>query len=675
MRGSRWLPTLVATSASVAALMVLHACQDQDKPTEPEFAVVIKKTLTVTGSGTGSGVVTSVPAGVNCAITAGVAANTGCIVQFDKGTVVTLTATPKSGHSFLTWSGYCTGTGTCRAAMDANRAVRARFLVGPFTMKVASGTLGVGSGTVRSQPGLVPAINCVITNGTPGKTGCSAKYPAYTALTLTATPAENFVFTGWGAPCGGDGTCQYSVIQGRTIAATFAPLASSTAATQGRWGPLFTDPVVAIHLHLLPTGKVLLWGHKGDAQVWDAESGFAPATKGYELFCSGHTLLGDGRLLVAGGHIDNDHGLPLATVFLPATGVFSAVAPMAQGRWYPTLTMLTDGQVLAVAGADEQGVMVPVPEIWKAGAGWRPLSGASLALPYYPAMFMAPNGKVFMAGPDRTTRYLDPAGAGAWTTVAERVVADRDAGSGVMYAPGKVLFAGGGDPPTATAEVIDLNDAAPSWRTVSPMAFARRHTLATLLADGQVLVTHGTSGPGFNDVTSPVFYPELWNPATESWTTMAKESAPRMYHATAVLLPDARVLSTGSGEGDGIAFANSELSAQVYSPPYLFNPDGSLAARPTITSAQAAVAYGGTITVDSPDAADVTRGTLIRLGSATHSINMSQVIYPLSFTAAGTTLTAAAPPTANLAPPGPYMLFLLNSKGVPSKARIVTVGP
>ena len=199
MRGIRWLTTVV-TLSSAAALMLLHACQDQVRPTEPELAVVTRKTLTVTGTGTGSGVVTSVPAGINCTITAGVAAQTGCIALYDKGTVVTLTATPKSGHSFLTWAGYCTGTGTCRAPMTANRAVRARFLVGPFTIKVASGTLGAGSGTVRSQPGLVPAINCVITNGTPGATGCSAKYPAYTALTLTATPATSFVLHRLGRP-------------------------------------------------------------------------------------------------------------------------------------------------------------------------------------------------------------------------------------------------------------------------------------------------------------------------------------------------------------------------------------------------------------------------------------------------------------------------------------------
>jgi hypothetical protein len=199
---------------------------------------------------------------------------------------------------------------------------------------------------------------------------------------------------------------------------------------------------------------------------------------------------------------------------------------------------------------------------------------------------------------------------------------------------------------------------------------------ATLLADGQVLVTGGTSGPGFNDVTRPVYEAELWNPTTESWTTMARESVVRTYHSTALLLPDARVLSSGSGEGGGVTLANSQLSAQIFSPPYLFNADGTLAHRPAITSAPSRLTYGQPFAVQTPDAASVSRGTLIRLSSVTHAFNQSQLIYPLSFSASGsTTLTAVAPQSANLAPPGPYMLFLVNAKGVPSKARMVSVGP
>jgi hypothetical protein len=198
---------------------------------------------------------------------------------------------------------------------------------------------------------------------------------------------------------------------------------------------------------------------------------------------------------------------------------------------------------------------------------------------------------------------------------------------------------------------------------------------ATLLADGSVLVTGGTSGPGFNDQAGAVHTAELWNPQTETWKTMAAESRNRIYHSTAVLLPSGRVLSSGSGEGGGVTLANSELSAQVFNPPYLFNPDGSAAARPTITSAPAAISYGQSFAVETPNAGSISRGTLIRLSSVTHAFNQSQMIYHLSFGTAGpTTLTAVAPANPNLAPPGPYLLFLINGAGVPSIAKIVTVG-
>jgi hypothetical protein len=677
MHPHRLLAGVGSTLVLAAALALLHGCQDSPEPTAPALAVtIVKKTLTVSGGGSGSGVVTSSPAGINCTITAGAAAATGCVAQFTKGVVVVLTATPNPGHSFLTWQLYCAGSGTCRAPMTSNRSVRARFLKGPFTVKITSGTPGVGKGTVKSQAGLTPAINCVITNGTPAATGCSAKYPAYTALVLTATPAAGFTSASLGGLCAGAASCAYTVVQTQTIPAGFGTGGSSTAAVQGEWAAAFPTPVVAIHMHLLPTGRVLLWGDKGETQVWDPASpgAFTQVLKTFQYFCSGHTVLPDGRILVAGGHITADHGLAAAAVFDPSSGTWTNTNSMARGRWYPTTTALPDGEVLALAGTDEDGVVVPTPEIWN-GSGWRPLTTAALELPYYPRLFVAPNGKLFYAGDALTTRYLDIGGTGAWTTVADRNVADREAGSAVMYAPGKILYAGGGDPPTASAEVIDLNQAAPAWRTVPGMAFARRQMNATLLADGKVLVTNGSSGPGFNNLADAVHYAELWNPATESWTTMAREATPRVYHSTALLLPDGRVLSSGSGEGDGVTFAQSELSAEVFSPPYLFNPDGSLAARPTISSAPATLAYGQTVSVGSPDAGSVTRGTLIRLSSVTHAFNASQVIYPLVFGATGpTTLQAAGPANANLAPPGPYLLFLVNGKGVPSVAKIVTVG-
>lgn len=461
---------------------------------------------------------------------------------------------------------------------------------------------------------------------------------------------------------------------------TFTHTATGASTGMGRWDGAFSTPVVDVHMHLLPTGKVLMWGDQGDAQLWDPANpsgGFTPVTKTFRMYCSGHTILRDGRLLVVGGTSPSTRGLRLATVFDPVSRSWSATSSMAQGRYYPTITALPDGEVLAVSGHDTTLADVTVPEVWN-GSAWRQLTGAPLAIPnpYYPAMFVAPNGKVFLAGFPQTSQYLDVTGAGQWTPVAERNVADRTMGSAVMYAPGKILYAGGGDPPTASAEVIDLNQPAPSWRSVQSMAFARRQMNATLLADGSVLVTGGTSGPGFNSQAGAVHDAELWNPQTETWTMMAAESKTRTYHGTALLLPNGKVLSSGSGEGGGIPFASSQFSAQVFSPPYLFNSDGSPAGRPSITSAPATLFYGQPFTVQTPDAGSVTRGTLIRLSSVTHAFNMSQLIYGLAFTAAGqSAVSATAPPNATIAPPGPYMLFLINGSGTPSVAKMVTVGP
>lgn len=663
----------------VLATLALQACRDTSKMTEVDLtAAVVARTLTLTGSGTGDGTIESSPAGIDCTVTNGVAATTGCKASFNRSATVTLTATPKAGSAFRGWFRTCTGRGSCATSMSVNRIVDARFVQGPFKIAVGGG-VGTGSGRVRSQSGLAPSIDCTITNGIPAATGCSAKYPANTALVLTATPASGNSFTSWGPPCSGSGTCQYSVIQARTINAVFGSGGSSGAAIRGEWGPTIQTPVVGIHAHLLPTGKVLFWGDRGDAQIWDPASpnaGFTAISKTYRIFCSGHTFLPDGRLLITGGTITGTKGDRRAVIFDPAAGSLTPTSSMAQGRYYPTTTVLPNGEVLAISGSDEDGTVVSIPEIGD-GTSWRPLTNASLAIPkpYYPAMFVAPNGKLFLAGFQATTRYLSTTGDGAWTTVGDRVVADRTLGSAVMYAPGKILYAGGGDPPTNSAEVINLNQATPKWRSVPGMRFARRQMNATLLADGKVLVTNGTGGPGFNDVTQQVHQAELWNPGNQSWTTMAGEIVGRSYHSAALLLPDGRVLSAGSGEGGGVSWENSQLTLQVFSPPYLFNADGTPAQRPVITSAPAKISYGGAFNVQTPDAGTVTRGNLIRLSSVTHAFNQSQLIFPLTFTPTDATTLGAPGPTSVKAPPGPYMLFLLSPQGVPSEARMVMVGP
>ena len=188
-----------------------------------------------------------------------------------------------------------------------------------------------------------------------------------------------------------------------------------------------------------------------------------------------------------------------------------------------------------------------------------------------------------------------------------------------MYAPGKVIYVGGGndagsDLPTAAAEVIDLTEPTPSWRPAAPMQHRRRQHNATLLPDGTVLVTGGTAGAGFNDVSpgGPVHAAEVWDPATDTWTTLAAEAVDRCYHATALLLPDATVLSAGGGEfmvGPAPnAPADTHRDAQVFHPPYLFRGP-----RPVITSYPDELTAGGTFTVEATGP-PVARLTLLRLG-------------------------------------------------------------
>ena len=288
-------------------------------------------------------------------------------------------------------------------------------------------------------------------------------------------------------------------------------------------------------------------------------------------------------------------------------------------------------------------------------------------------MFVVPNNRAFMAGEGRVTRYISTAGTGSWTYVADRIGGTRSYGSAVMYAPGKIMYAGGGDPPTQTVEVIDLNQASP---LVAP---GRRDGGSPAADECDPAGRRQSPGDprqqraGFNNEAAGVRDAEMWNPVSETWTTMASESVIRTYHSTALLLQDGRVLSSGSGDAVG---GTDQRSAQIFTPPYLFAPDGSLAPRPTITSAPTHLSYGQQFSVETPDAGGVTKGSLMRLGSVTHSLNETQRLLPITFTSTGpTTIVGTAPADAVLAPPGPYMLFLLNDSGVPSVAKMMLVGP
>jgi galactose oxidase-like protein/Big-like domain-containing protein len=362
------------------------------------------------------------------------------------------------------------------------------------------------------------------------------------------------------------------------------------------------------------------------------------------------------------------NGIVQTHLFDPLTNTWSLGPNMAAGRWYPTVTALDNGEMLITSGR------VDTPEVRTLAGGLRSLGTASLSLPLFPWMDVAPNGKTFYSGPDQTMRALNTAGTGAWQTFGQRDTINRDYGSHALFDVGKVLVAGGG-PSTTDARVVDINGATPQVTPTAPMAFGRRQFNLTALADGTVLATGGnSSGASLVDLNAGVYPAEQWNPATGQWRTLAAMQVTRQYHSTALLLPDGRVLSAGGGicgTCDQVGYLGK--NAEIFSPPYLFQADGTLAPRPTIDAAPSATTYGASMDIMTATPASIRKVAFVRLGAVTHDNNMEQRYIPLSFTAGATSLSVTAPANADIAPPGYYMLFIVDANGVPSVARMVNI--
>ena len=218
----------------------------------------------------------------------------------------------------------------------------------------------------------------------------------------------------------------------------------------------------------------------------------------------------------------------------------------------------------------------------------------------------------------------------------------------------RILNGGGGSPATNAVQVIDFYEEAPAWRSVAPMHHPRWFPLAVLLPDGTLFVTGG----GRADNVDPVMEPEIFDPATETWSEDVPATVPRLYHATALLLPDGRVLVAGT---------DHETRMELYSPDYL-----TAGPRPVVYTAPISVTYGQVFPVPMPDPGDVASVCFVRLSAVTHAFNMGQRYVPLDFAPTGPTeLMVEAPLDPQYAPPGYYMLFLRNYAGVPAEAPIV----
>jgi hypothetical protein len=241
-----------------------------------------------------------------------------------------------------------------------------------------------------------------------------------------------------------------------------------------------------------------------------------------------------------------------------------------------------------------------------------------------------------------------------------------------MYLPDKIMKAGSAadsqmsGPSSDTTFVLDMTQPSPAWKQTPSMAYPRSFLNLTSLPDGTVLVTGGETDKNGGDISKAVYPAELWSPQTQTWTTMSAMRTPREYHSTALLIPDGRVVVSGMGADFGNV--PNETSVEFFSPPYLFK-----GARPTVTQSPGKILYGSNFFVATPNAASIGKVVLIRTGAVTHAFDQNTRYVPLSFQQAAGGLTVTAPANGNIAPPGYYMLFVVNSAGVPSVAPILQV--
>jgi galactose oxidase-like protein len=464
------------------------------------------------------------------------------------------------------------------------------------------------------------------------------------------------------------------------------------ANVQGKWSTLpYTMPINPIHAVLLHDGTVLVIAGSGNyppitnfqAAVWDPQTGnISTQSVGWDMFCNGAIVLADGRPFVNGGTAQYNpfYGSPNSSVFDPGTSQFADLIPMADGRWYPTVTELPDGTILTFSGTTLTGgtnsrVEIFSPFTWS----WSPPYAAGWTPPLYPRLHVLPNGNVFYSGPGYQSRYYYPA-THKWSKIiaTANYASKRTYGSSVLlpltpannYKP-VVMIMGGHNPATATTELIDLSASTPTWQWGPNMSQPRIEMNAVILPNGKVLALGGSASD--EKATTASYNADLYDPSTNTFSSAGKNAYPRLYHSVALLLPDATVWLAGSNPTRGTYDPRMEL----YQPAYLFDSSGNLAARPAITSAPSIVNYSQSFNVGTPNAANIQSVVLVRAGAVTHAFDMDQRMVSLLYTAGSGSLSVTAPPNANIAPPGYYLLFLLNSSGVPSVATFVqlTAGP
>ncbi|WP_327350641.1 discoidin domain-containing protein [Streptomyces sp. NBC_01304] len=554
----------------------------------------------------------------------------------------------------------------------------------------------------------------------PRRSGANGRIGAYSITTSTDG-------TTFGAPVAGGTWKDDDTVKGatftRTVTARYVRLTATSEAgnrgpwssaaelrlsgpaqpaVHGSWGKLTGFPLVPVAAAVLPNNKMLVWsaygidrfgGSNGYTQtaIWDLTTGTVSQRRientRHDMFCPGIAILRDGRILVTGGS-----NAERASIYDPATDAWTSTADMNIPRGYQAMTTLSTGDAFVLGGSWSGGNGNKGGEVWSAASGtWRTLSGvpvtttmtADPAGPYradnHQWLHATSGGRVLHLGPSKQMNWISTTGHGSISPAGNRAdSADAMNGNAVAYDTGKLLTLGGATayentPATRRAYTVDLNSGGqPLAARTGDMAYARSFANSVVMPDGKVATFGGQSNPlPFSDATSAMT-PEIWDPATGKFTRMASMAVPRNYHSVASLLPDGRIFSGGGGLcGD---CATNHADGAVFTPPYLLNADGTEKTRPVITGGVPARAANGaqlTVTTDSSVASFV----LVRAGAATHSTDNDQRRVPLTSRQTGTGAYEVTIPTdPGVALPGTYMLFAMNAQGVPSTAKLLTVG-
>ena len=466
------------------------------------------------------------------------------------------------------------------------------------------------------------------------------------------------------------------------LLATTAPALANN--TVGAWSTVHGWPLIAVHAVLMPDGRVLTYGTTAGGQqtayfiydVWDPTEGLdaghltLPNATETDIFCSSQVVLPQGNLVfIAGG--DNWTGTATtntgnnnSNTFNYNTDQLTRTANMNRARWYSSSIALPSGEIYIQGGAGG----TDRPEVREANGAFRLLSGANTGAydMMFPRNFVAPDGRVFGFDSGGKMYYVNPAGAGSLTAAGSFSGPTGSDSSAAMFRPGRILQFGGN---SNTARVIDITGAAPVvTSTANTLSSQRRLVTATVLADGRVLATGGSQV--WNEMAGVNLNAEIWNPATNAWNVGPPQARARLYHSTALLLPDASVLVAGGGAPG----PQNNTNMEIYYPSYLYNAQGTFAARPLIQSAPGTIDIGETFDLQMSGAGAISRVVMIKTASVSHSWNTEQRFIELTYQQNGSLLSVQAPVKAGDAPPGFYLLFAFNSSGTPSVAKIAKIG-